>query len=79
MNLFATAASCSERDTVANLNAYVTGETFRFYLTHIFQNNKSRKWIKKEMITRSKVYDGDFSVTHELEAFQHAHHSNEKY
>lgn len=39
-NLFerhATAASWTERDMVANFNDYVTGEAFRFYLTHIFE------------------------------------------
>lgn len=35
--LHATAACWSEREMVTNFNDYVTGEAFRFYLTHIFE------------------------------------------
>lgn len=71
----ATAASWTERDMVADFNYYVTGEAFKFYLTHIFQNDESWNKIRDEMITRFRDYSEDSSVIHHLEKFQLCHHS----
>ncbi|KAH8040798.1 hypothetical protein HPB51_012968 [Rhipicephalus microplus] len=46
--LHATTASWSEREIVANFTDYVSGDAFKFYLTHIFQNDESREKIKRE-------------------------------
>ncbi|KAH7957949.1 hypothetical protein HPB51_028063 [Rhipicephalus microplus] len=76
--LHATAASWSEREMVINFTDYISGEAFKFYLTHIFENDESWKKIKEEMIIHFKEYDEDLFIPHQRKAFQLTHHSYAK-
>ncbi|KAH8026606.1 hypothetical protein HPB51_022581 [Rhipicephalus microplus] len=52
-NLFefhAAATSWSERQRVTNFTDYVIGEAFKFYLTHIFENDEHWKIVKQVVV-----------------------------